>query len=261
VRYAIGAAPFAGASVVLKQGGNATTGDPVYQSTLTDVSGGYYFPVPEGQYTLFFGASGHITTRAAGVVVTAGRITTVSAGLTPPVPAGQTRIVLSWTDTVPELDSHLLGPDGVAGEFHVDYLTPGDSVNSPFALLHQDLGDGQGPEAVTIYTQQAGVYEFRVHDWERGAEPADSVLRVSGARVDVFQGTQQVQSLAVPFQLGTLWKVFQLSGATITPLNTITGDPPGIPIGGGAAALSLDGASRVEGSVASRLGPPRAPLR
>jgi hypothetical protein len=172
------------------------------------------------------------------------------------VPVGQTRIVLSWTDTIPELDSHLLGPDGLGGEFHVDYVTPGDSANSPFALLHQDVGNGQGPEAVTIYQQQTGVYEFRVHDFVRGAEPADSILRASRARVDVYQGSQQVHSLTVPNQYGTLWKVFQLSGGVITALNTITGDPPGTPIGGGGAALSFGGASSLE--AAPRLGPPRA---
>jgi uncharacterized protein YfaP (DUF2135 family) len=260
VRYAIGAAPFAGASVVLKQGGNATTSDPTYQSTLTDAGGGYYFPAPAGEYTLFFGASGHVTTRVAGVTVAAGQVTTVSAGLTPPVPAGQTRIVLSWTDTIPELDSHLLGPDGVGGEFHVYYLAPGDSAASPFALLHQDVGDGQGPEAVTIYAQQTGVYEFRVHDWVRGDEPADSVLRASAARVDVYQSAQQVQSFSVPNQLGTLWKVFQLNGATITAVNQIVGEPPGTPIGGGGgAALILSDTSDTNASVAPRAGPPRAP--
>jgi hypothetical protein len=185
----------------------------------------------------------------------------VSAGLTPPVPAGQTRIVLSWTDTTPELDSHLLGPDGLGGEFHVYYLAPGDSVVSPFALLHQDVGDGQGPEAVTIYTQQAGVYEFRVHDWERGDDPADSLLRASAARVDVYQGIQQVRSFTVPNQLGTLWKVFQLNGATISAVNQIVGEPPGTPIGGGGATtLSLDVAAGPSASPAPRLGPARAPL-
>jgi hypothetical protein len=78
--------------------------------------------------------------------------------------------------------------------------------------------------------------------------------------VDVYQDTQQVQSFSVPNQLGTLWKVFQLSGATLTPVNQIVGDPPGTPIGGGGAvSLGLGEAASLSGSAAPRHGPPRLP--
>jgi hypothetical protein len=90
-------------------------------------------------------------------------------------------------------------------------------------------------ETITIYQQITGVYQFQVHDFAAGDDPGSTTLLASGARVDVYQNNELKFTFTVPNEPGTRWTVFELDGATLTPINVITGDPPGSSVAGAAA--------------------------
>jgi len=134
-------------------------------------------------------------------------------------------------------------PDPLGGaSFLVYYSNPGDSQVYPFAQLDVDVTAGFGPETMTIYQQLTGTYVYHVHDFTTYQDAASTALAGSGARVEVYQNNQLVQTFTVPNQPGTLWTVFQLDGATITPLNRMSGDLP--PTGGASQATSVAASGR-----------------
>jgi hypothetical protein len=226
VRNAVGGGAIAGALVDLKAGANAAQSDPSIQSTVTDGAGGYSFgDLAAGDYTLWVTADGFIDGVVMGIAVSTA--TTVDIALSPLQQAGETRIVLSWGATPPDLDSYLVVPDTIGGPpVHVYYGQTGSVATYPFAQLDNDVTNGYGPETITIYQQVAGTYQFRVHDYAAGDNAASTTLLGSGGRVDVYQNNELVQTFTVPNAPGTLWTVFELNGATITPINAMSGDPP-----------------------------------
>ncbi len=234
VRNAVTGALLAGATVQLKAGVNATAGDPVLQSATTDQSGFYFFFPDSGGYTLFVQAAGLLTGRVPGITLARGETRRLDVALSPPQPPGSTRIILSWGPTPPDLDAYLTVPDTIGGPpTVVFYGAPGASAQYPFATLDQDVTGGLGPETITIHQQLTGAYRFSVHDYTTWADTTSNdttstVLANSAARVDIYQNDQVVASYAVPNAPGVLWTVFELNGATITPINTIgSGLPPG----------------------------------
>jgi hypothetical protein len=94
-------------------------------------------------------------------------------------------IVLTWGTQPDDLDSHLSGPDGQGGQFHLYYhdLTPVD-----FVSLDHDVVTTQGPETVTVRRSPsasgafvAGEYRYWVHNYSR------STFAGSNAIVQVFR--------------------------------------------------------------------------
>ena len=243
VRDALTGGAVPGASVQIKAGGNAGSGDPTLQTVLTNANGGYVLTgVAPGTYTLFVQATGFLTARIAGITLASAEVRIIDVALSPPQQTGQTRIILSWDSLPPDLDAYLVvPPDTGSTPFVVYYGLTGDSLLYPFATLDQDVTSGYGPETITIHQQRAGTYQFLVHDFTTGSDSTSFALAGSRARVEVYQNNQLVQSFTVPNQPGTLWTVFELTGATITTRNVITNDPP--PFGGGAAAAAAAGAT------------------
>jgi hypothetical protein len=237
VHNAVGGVPVVEATVDLREGPNATIDDPIFASTVTDDLGGYLFSdLPPGDYTLFVSATGFLPYIVTGITITEGQASTIDVALSPPQGEGETRIVLSWGASPPDLDSHLLVPDTAGGApTHVYFGSTGDSALYPFARLDADDTDGFGPETITIYQQVAGVYQFQVHDYTTGDNPDGTALLASGARVDVYQNNEIVFTFHVPNLPGTRWTVFELDGSQITEINTMSGDPPGSSVGGATA--------------------------
>jgi hypothetical protein len=215
-----GAVP--GATVELRVGANNTSGTPS-RTTLADVSGAFLFPsLSAGTYTVVAKAAGFSDGNRGSIVVGAGAVTNQDVILSPTLGAGQTRIVLTWGSLPADLDAHLTGPTQDEEGFHICWINPGSPTNSPFSSLDNDERSGFGPETITITEQIPGTYRFYVHDFTNGGGPVSSSLSASGARVQVYRGNALVHDFSVPAGAGTLWTVFTLNGATVTPVNTLS---------------------------------------
>ena len=240
VRHALTGGAILSATVQVKAGGNAGSGDPVLQSAATNAAGDYAVTgLAAGAYTVFVQAANFLTARVPGIILTGGEVRTIDVALSPPQQTGQTRIILSWDSVPADLDAYLVVPTDTSSTPPVVYFgLTGDSVVYPFATLDQDVTSGYGPETITIHQQLAGLYTFVVHDYTTGSDSASLALASSAARVTVYQNNQLVQSFPVPSSPGTLWYVFALNGTVITPLNVVNNDPPPS-FGAGAAGSSV----------------------
>ena len=212
-----------GATVELRAGANNTTGTPL-ATTTTNSDGVYSFVVrPNGTYTVRATRASY----AAGSVT----ITLIGGSLSAPItflsPGTVTiawRFVLSWGATPLDLDAHLTGPlASTTSRFHVFFSSTGSATVSPFAVLDQDATNGFGPETITLQQQIAGVYRFYVVNFSGAPE-----MRTSTARVDVYQGNTLVRQFFPPQQTGSIWNIFEINGAVLTPINTINSTEPAL---------------------------------
>lgn len=207
-----------GAVINLYSGINVSGGTPVATGT-TDISGNYTISnVPAGNYSAEVSALGYSTGNFT--VTSIGGITRSNQNytLTPSVPPGQTRIILTWGATPSDLDSHLTGPNG-ASRFHVYY----SATTATGANLDRDDTSSYGPETTTITSQVDGVYRYSVHDYSNRGSSTSTALGGSSAKVQVLRGDTLVAEFNAPgSQAGTLWTVFEMNGDVITPINTMT---------------------------------------
>jgi hypothetical protein len=229
VADALTSAPLAGVSITLsKQGSTIATGT-------TGTDGTYTLTAPAaGGYSAAFSKSGYITSTFDAITITANAATTLNAVLSPVLSAGQVRIILTWDYSKGnlDLDAHLKGPraaaDTITGPFHTWF---GNRTYISAGIKYADLDvdwitPADGPvtqETTTIYQQVSGVYTFYVHDFTNGGSANSSALSNSTAQVSVYIGNNLTATYSVPAsQPGTVWTVFQLSGGTLTPINTMS---------------------------------------
>jgi uncharacterized protein YfaP (DUF2135 family) len=152
------------------------------------------------------------------------------------------KIVLTWGSTPNDLDSHLTGPDGNGGRFHVyyanrDYFQDATSGNGVSVDLDYDDTSSYGPESTTIRNPAPGDYYFYVYDYSDGGSTDSTVLSHSGATVTVYKQGQVTNGTV--FRVdgsspGTNWTVFKLTVAnngavTVTRVNNYSyADPYGL---------------------------------
>lgn len=137
--------------------------------------------------------------------------------LLPEQQEGQTRIVLTWGVTPSDLDSHLVGPDGQGGSFHVYYSNRGSLDQSPFVVLDTDDTSSYGPETITIGQQFEGTYCYYVYQFS-----SSGILTASEATVKVYQNNDLAASYNVPTSGdGRYWTVFTMNGSSITAINSV----------------------------------------
>lgn len=142
--------------------------------------------------------------------------------LSPIVPPGEIRIVLTWGAEPRDLDAHLYGPLPNGGRFHISY----QDFTTERAALDVDNTQGFGPETVTLKTIP-GTYNYLVADYAMVGTPDDGKrFARSGAQVVIFhQGGQARQPFVVPANAsGPVWHVFDLvvspdGKPTIVPKN------------------------------------------
>lgn len=207
-----------------RSGINTTTGTIL--STTTTAA--------DGTFTESTLAGGNYTAEAVLAGYTTGYFTVTSVGglsrpnqdgtITPVLPPGETRIILTWGPTPFDLDSHLSGPvSGSISRFHVYYGSRGSNTATPFANLDVDDTYSYGPETTTIYQQTAGTYRFSVHDFSNRSSTSSFALSASKANVRIYNSTGLVATYNVPInQAGTLWTVFEMNGNTIIPISTLS---------------------------------------
>ncbi|MFZ1397799.1 MAG: carboxypeptidase regulatory-like domain-containing protein, partial [Candidatus Promineifilaceae bacterium] len=158
---------------------NATNDQPVAgaqvcitgtdQCITTDDSGNYSFPnVPVGDLALNVTAA-DFTPVDQSVTVTAGDPITQNFALSPVLPTGELRIVLTWGANPADLDSHLYLPDNT----DIYY-------NNKGGFLDVDDTDSFGPETITIPQRVDGTYSYAVYDYDRTGQlpTSEAVVRV-----------------------------------------------------------------------------------
>jgi hypothetical protein len=220
---ALSGAGLSGVLVRLRPGINARTGSPV-AITQTAANGSFVFSgLAGGQYTAEATREGYSS--AWFTIVVVGGATTSGQGttMTPTLPSGETRLVLTWGASPGDLDSHLTGPLPNGTRFHLYYPYRGTSPWPEYVSLDRDDTTSYGPETTTILQQISGLYRFSVHDFTNAYSTTSTALSNSAAQVRVYRGSGLLAVFTVPPNRGgTLWTVFEMSGDMITPVNTMS---------------------------------------
>lgn len=190
--------------------------------TVTDSSGQYSLEVLEGCYTAEFIKEGYIT-GYANVSCTDMNDADQDAVLTPALSDDEYRIVLTWSSTPRDLDSHISGPLSTGDRFHVYYRHMSASDNGEtVAKLDLDDTSSYGPETITLKKTQDGVYKYAVHDFTNCSSTSSTALSMSGAKVELYCGNSLIATYNVPINVtGTVWNVFEIEGDTIRTINTM----------------------------------------
>lgn len=223
----------AGVTLNFRSGINTTVG-AILATTTTDTTGAYSLPLtlPGGNYTAEAVMPGY-TTGTFTVTSVGGQTEANQNGtITPVLPPGEIRIILTWGMTPGDLDSYLTGPlVGTTNRFRVYYASRGSNTAAPFASLDVDDTNSYGPETTTIKQQIGGKYTFCVHDFPNRGSTISTALSASRAKVRVYNSTGLVGTYNVPInQVGTLWKVVEINGNTFMPIGTLSNtDPMTIP--------------------------------
>jgi hypothetical protein len=193
-------------------------------STTTGTDGSFTITVVAGDYKCFVVYDGFFIRVITGITAITGNnaldaVTLVSAPNT-----GSYRIVLTWGVTPDDLDSHLTGPDGSGGRFHMYY-----SDKNPNQYVSLDVDDlvSYGPETTTITSFYTGTYRYSVHNYSnRYTATGGSGIVSSPTKVELYDHTGLLRSFSPPTFTGTgdTWRVFEIvivgTAATINTINT-----------------------------------------
>lgn len=179
----------------------------------TAANGVYRFEGLEaGTYQLKFEKSGFITyVPTSPVLLQSSSEIQVNASLSPILPAGNFRIVLTWAGPgaarVRDVDSYLMVPT----ESNPIYF---GNKNGTGANLDVDDADWEGPETITITSQQTGTYSYYVVNYDESLNL--TWLGQSKVKVTVYKGSQMIKEYQVPQGSGIIYKLFTLNGSSIT---------------------------------------------
>lgn len=128
--------------------------------------------------------------------------------MSPSIPRGAIRFVLTWGTLPRDLDSHLKCP----GRCKLYYAKKRCVGGGGIATLDRDVTSGHGPETLTIQRKRAGTYTYEIKQYSSGG----SILS-SGARVVVFDhsGVKKVFRPTTHGRIrGRLWTVATVNGRT-----------------------------------------------
>lgn len=120
--------------------------------------------------------------------------------------AGQ--IVLSWKSMPKDLDLHLRILHG-GQTFEVSFSAMGNISDDPWALLDNDIRDGQGSETIQIALWLDGAYHCAVHNYS-----GDASLAGCGAKLAVMLGNQELLIECPTSGTGVWWDAFSYSPTT-----------------------------------------------
>lgn len=144
--------------------------------------------------------------------------TQIVATLNQPVPLADCLILapdtatvkLTWGELPDDLDSHLYGPDGNSGQFHIYFAHQAQEVGSTVLALDVDDVTSFGPEIITIPAfPVAGTYSYYVNNYS--GDSAGTIL-ASPARVELnLNGIRTVFSPAsASGAVSEDWHVFDI---------------------------------------------------
>ena len=141
-----------------------------------------------------------------------GEIFTYNFSMSPVLAAGQTRMVLNWGETPPDLDSYLLTPIIDDSTYLIYFSNTGSDTTAPYAKLNTDDTDGYGPETITINQAFAGTYIYYIKNFNGVSDG----LKNSGAVAQIYSGESCAATIIeVPTDTdGIYWYVCDIDGAT-----------------------------------------------
>lgn len=205
-----------------------TLGAFVAQDT-TNVLGQWSLRLTLGNYVCVITAAGRVPA-IASVPVNDTAAQQMTTSLTPPVPAGQMRIVLNWGAQPSDLDSHLTGDSTTASgqpRYHVFYANQvvTNAAGDTIAFLDLDDVTSYGPETITIYRFFPGTLRYKIHDYtNRNTFGSHYLSDSSRATVRVYTSAGQIrEDHVITGRAGNQWHVYNIDGSTrnITFINTI----------------------------------------
>ena len=212
----------------IRLGWNASEKKTVIKSGET-TNGTYQVALAPGHYTITAYADGYINSSEN---ITALKNKTSTKNIIISDSASDTRVrdlrvVLQWSNTPSDLDSHFFGPysDDSSSYFHTYYSQKNAYYGGKtIAALDVDCTSGRGPETTTLYKPVTnGKYSFFVHDYSNRGNSSDTKLSSSQAYVTIYDGQKKVMTVHVPAgQTGTIWHVFDYNASTqhISLVNT-----------------------------------------
>lgn len=220
--------PIKKAQLKFRNGYNNRTGR-VVKSTRCDNQGNYSVKLATGKYTAQVSKSG-FTTLYLNIMCrkkTGNSSNYESMSVTPKLETGEWRAVLTWGAYPQDLDSHLTGPNGYGGRFHVYYPTANKNAyinGRRVANLDVDDTTSYGPETVTINFNvgKSGTYNYYVHDYTNRYLSSSIYMARSNARVVVYKGNRQMAVYKVPNKPGTKWHVFKIVNGSLKKVNTMS---------------------------------------
>ena len=223
-------------------------------SFTTDSTGVFDIPnAPTGTLDCVIYADGFEPSVIPGIDVEEGENDLGESAVVQTPPSGAVRVTLTWGAQPRDLDSHLTGPDGSDGRYHV-YFSDRVVGNS---TLDTDDRDGFGPETITFFPREAdGMYRYSVHNWsdqDSGEMGARGIAGLDAAGSPLADGRAARIELIVTDENGAVtdsrvytaptagssadantWRVFEI---------TNTAGALSIDDGGSSAGLSYEFAS------------------
>lgn len=227
ISNAVSGALITGATVNLREGEGAKTGDVDYTTTTNSLGEYDFTDVDAGDYTLEIIKSDFIT-HYLDITLAGEKTTEKKFQISPTLAQGQVlRAVMSWGASPNILDSYLHGPTSSSGTFTVKYY----NRSGGGATLDRDATKGYGPETITFTELNEGTYTYWINDYSNGSGNSSTTstkLAESGANVTVYDSSGIIKQYKVPVGGGTKWNVFTITvdsaGAyTINDVNTLSG--------------------------------------
>lgn len=192
-----------------------TTRDRADLISTTDAEGVYgILQAPTGRFVCVIRAPGYVT-EVIDIDFRAGPNDLAPSTTTETLAEGQMRIVLEWGESPTDLDSHLTGPDGSGGRFHLYYAN--QEPTGADANLDRDDTTSFGPETVTVDATRAGMYRYSVHNYSDQSENGALGIEQSPAQVKVYDDSGLIRTYrppAVAATTGDTWRVFEFDGDT-----------------------------------------------
>ena len=178
--------------------------------TTTDQDGKFSLEnIPEGENRIETSLTGY-TTEKFNETVYLGNAKDIRVTMSPGLKEGQIRLVLTWNNSVQDLDAYLSGPKGNGENFRVSYSDKGNLQSNEFVSLDVDAQEGWGPETITILGVQPGEYEYQVHDFSNKDKPSSSALANAEARVKLYFGGQTYNFTPEKDLVGGVWNVCKI---------------------------------------------------
>lgn len=139
--------------------------------------------------------------------------------ITPILPEGQYRIVLTWGQNPADLDSHITGPRMDGSEFHV-YYSSKNAYDGDVHVANLDVDDvtSYGPETVTLNPTTNGTYRYFIYHYSGSGS-----ISTSGAQIKLYNGNTLIGTYNAPVDQGTgrYWTVFEITNGEVRNVNRI----------------------------------------
>ena len=195
------------------EGSYVTGWDGSVISTETDSNGKYSCDgLRSGYYTMEVSKDGFITSYYDVIAAPSNNICmNQNFTISPELPEGQYRIVLSWGENPRDLDSHITGMRTDGSKFHV-YYSDKNAYDGEVHVANLDVDDtsGFGPETITLIPTTAETYTYYIHRFA-----GSGTIATSNAKVEVYKGNALIAVYAAPRNhQGDIWTVFEITNGT-----------------------------------------------